>query len=89
MEFAVFNAFEVELPRDAIEACSHTGRCDADVEQWAPLIQRTKECTPEALQKELYECGAWEEDELQDDQENWKRIIWIAAGNISEERAIR
>ena len=39
---------------------------------------------PEALRKELRECGAWSDEELADHKQNLQRILWIAAGDIVE-----
>lgn len=41
--------------------------------------------TPAAIRAELRESGAWDNDELADDDANWQRLIWIAAGNINDE----
>lgn len=83
--WASFNNFELRLPGQAVVECSHSGSCDADVARWAPKIERPAACTPESLVKELHEYGAWDAAELADDAQNWTRIVWIAAGNISEE----
>ena len=86
MREAYFNRFTIEMPQEAAEACSHQGACDEDVAWWAPRITRPAEATPKRLRAELNEYGAWEDDELADDDVNWLRIVWIAAGNIKEEK---
>lgn len=85
MKTAYFNRFSLDLPDDAINDCSHAGDCASDVGFWASSITRTPDITPQALSAELWEYGAWEAEELSDDAANWRRIIWIAAGNIREE----
>jgi hypothetical protein len=40
--------------------------------------------SPETIQQELAEYGAWDKEELKDEKQNQARIIWIAAGNICE-----
>lgn len=82
---AQFERFALTLPAEAIAACSHPGDCGPDVEAWAPEIDRPAEITPEALRAELEEYGAWDDAQLADDNANWERIIWIAAGNLREE----
>lgn len=82
---ATFERFVIEMSEEAARDCSHSGACDADVEHWAQIITRPDECTPEALRAELREYGAWDAEQLADDDENWLRIVWIAAGNIKEE----
>lgn len=81
---ALFERFTLEMTGNAALDCSHSGRCDEDVEFHAPTIQRPDNCTPERLAAELKECGAWDAEELADDAKNWHRIVWIAANNIVE-----
>jgi hypothetical protein len=83
---AYFDRFALTLPTDAISECSHAGDCSADVESWASEIDRPAECTPDALRAELREYGAWDDAQLSDDDANWERIVWIAAGNLKEEK---
>ena len=83
--FAYFNRFQIGMTPEAASDCSHQGKCDDDVKAWAGKIHRTSEVTPEALRAELKEYGAWDDEELSDDSNNWERIIWLAAGNIQED----
>ena len=90
--WASFNRFEMRLSGECVEACSHSGACDDDVAHWAPIVRAqvetdafTNRPTPNKIRAELKECGAWDADELADDEANWRRIVWIAAGNIAEE----
>ena len=82
---AYFNRFCLSMLPEAVRDCHHQGQCDADVECWASKVNRPADCTPEALRAELEEYGAWDAEELADDDQNWRRIVWIAAGNIQEE----
>lgn len=84
--WASFNRFEFQMPAEAVSDCSHQGSCDEDVAHWQSRIARPAAITPEALRAELKEYGAWDEPELADDDANWRRIIWIAAGNIQDEK---
>jgi maleate cis-trans isomerase len=81
MKTAYFNRFLLELPDEAVYDCAHQGSCDEDVDFWASRVDR-QNITNEDLAAELKEYGAWDSKELQDDEANWKRIIWIAAGDI-------
>ena len=85
MKTAFFERFELALPDQAVADCSHQGACDDDVEYWARKLERPAALTAEAVAAELREYGAWDDEELADDEANWRRIIWIAAGNIREE----
>lgn len=84
-ETAIFNRFVLDLPADAVAGCSHQGQCDSDVAFWADKLPRPAEITPAALAAELKEYGAWDAGELADDGQNWRRLIWLAAGQIQDE----
>jgi hypothetical protein len=81
--FAGFNRFEITLPGQAVIDCSRSGPVDDAVAYWAPRIPN--EVDPAAIRAELTEYGTWDDIELSDDAENWARLVWIAAGNISED----
>lgn len=85
MKTAYFNRFELDLPSEAVADCSHQGRCDEDVAYWETRVTRPAALTPELLALELKEYGAWDAEELADDAANWRRILWLAAGNIKDE----
>lgn len=75
---------EFQLPGQCIIDCSHSGQCDDDVEYWLTQLDLS-EIDPACLASELGEYGAWDEEELQDHDLNLARIVWIAAGDISEQ----
>ena len=85
LKTAFFERFTLEMPRDAVEDCSHSGSCDEDVAHWALELERPEECDPESLAAELLEYGCWDYDELADDATNWQRIVWLAACQIRDE----
>jgi len=85
--YAIFNRFELDLPADVVDACSHSGPVDDDVA--AALLRddvsvEFDRIDPEDLRAELKECGAWDDEELSDYEQNRARILWLAAGNICE-----
>lgn len=84
MSTAYFDRFELEIPESAVQDCSHQGPCDEDVAYWAPKVSFPD---PELIRAELKEYGAWDENQLLDEEENRSRLLWIAAGNIREERS--
>ena len=86
MKWASFNSFELQIPAQAVEDCTHIGACDSDVAYWQSRIARPDKCTPEKLASELKDHGAWDAGELADDAANWRRIVWIACGNIKDEK---
>jgi hypothetical protein len=86
--YAQFNHFELQMTKAQAQSASHPGPCDADVAYLAmsPNIRRQlNKSGPDAIRAELREYGAWDDDELADDAENRLRLVWIAAGNITDE----
>jgi len=89
--WAPFNRFELRLPGECVADCSHSGDCGPDVEAWVPRIREQIEKdnfqnrpTPDKIREELREYGAWDAEELADDEANFERLVWIAAGDISD-----
>jgi hypothetical protein len=80
------------MPGEAIKDIAQPGANDEAVAYWAARIPRYPfgedhvwAPTPERVRTELREYGAWDETELQDDAENWRRLVWVFAHNLSEE----
>jgi hypothetical protein len=72
----------VTLTMDQAESCSHPGPCDDDV---AALLDDVEiKPTPSELRAMLGEYGAWDDDQLSDDDDNRARMLWIAACDIAE-----
>lgn len=86
---AYFNLFDISLHREDWEAASGPGPADEAVEHIVTNEQYVREqldaINPEFIARELSEYGAWDTEELQDTEQNERRIVWIAAGNIYEE----
>jgi len=88
-KFATFNRFEISMTKAQAESVSHSGDAEADVVALLkdPKIQeQLAKINPDKIREELKEYGAWEDDELQDDEANKRRILWIGGGDISEEK---
>lgn len=86
--YAKFNRFEIKMTKDQAHTGSHPGPCDNDVEYLLtlPAIKKElKKISDVDLAAELKECGAWDNEQLKDRQENEARIIWLAAGQITED----
>lgn len=71
------------------DACgaSHQGRCDEDVRDLSivPYVRKQLDAlSPGGVRDELREYGAWDAEELADHEQNLQRIVWLAAGDISE-----
>ncbi len=85
MQTAYFNRFYLNLPDECVEDCSRPGLpADENVDFWFKQ-GITAEVEDEPIRAELKETGGWNDEELSDDEQNRKRIIWIAACNIRDE----
>ncbi len=83
--YASFNRFEIEMTKTDASTMYHQGDCDSDVSGALPKFRKQLEkIGNEKIADELKEYGAWDEYELSDHEENFKRILWLAAGNIIE-----
>ncbi len=92
--WASFNRFELRIPGECVADCSGQGSADDAVAYWTPKIQAQVESdnfpnkpTPDKIRAELEECGAWDSEELANDDENWQWLVWIAACNISDDES--
>lgn len=92
--WASFNRFELRLPGECVLDCSGSGSADEAVAYWVPKVRALVESddfankpTDEKIRVELAEYGAWDGEELSDAEQNWHRLVWIAACNVAEEDA--
>ena len=87
--FASFNRFELDLPLSIVVACSQPGQdASSDVEQALrdiKLLHQLDQMDTEDIREELAEYGAWDEEQLADDEENLRRLVWVAAGQLRDE----
>ena len=82
--FAYFNRFELELPsEDCVYECSGPGPADDAVAYWLNKVDFSG-ISAEDIREELHEYGAWDEDELADDEQNKHRLLWLAAGQVRD-----
>lgn len=80
---------EIEMTMAQAQSATHPGQCDADVmalSQHRKIRRQLERIDPEVLRKELREYGAWDDEDLADHAQNLQRILWIAAGDIVENR---
>ena len=89
--WASFNRFEFRMTREDAFYVSQPG-CDAspyidDLLRYGDkeIGAQLDKIGPDKIREELAEYGAWDDDDLSDDDENRSRIVWIAGGNIREE----
>lgn len=77
----------LEMSKAEARSASHSGACDDDVRwlsQQLAIVSQLDSIDPIALAKELRECGAWDETELANHDQNLQRLVWLAAGDIAD-----
>lgn len=80
----------IQLTLDEAHTGHHQGACDDDVAYLARLphiVRQLDDIGHEAMAAELAEYGAWDADELADENATRERFLWVACGNIVDEYA--
>ncbi len=81
---------ELNITKAQASGASHPGPCDRDVMELSdvPAIRRQLvKLDPATVAAELREYGAWNDIELADHAQNLQRLLWLAAGDISDGNA--
>lgn len=90
LQFGYFDGLRglgIEMTIGQALSCSHQGSCDSDV---AAMLKRPEiafqfdTLGAEVIRDGLRESGAWDSEELQDDEQNRARALWMAACDIRE-----
>lgn len=79
----------LRLTKAHARQCSHSGDCQAEVVALLrlPYIRRQLgHIDAGLLRAELQEYGAWDAVELENHDANLERLVWIAAGDITDTR---
>jgi hypothetical protein len=72
------------MPVQCVRDCSASGPVDDAVAYWVDRVQWDG-IDADGIRAELAEHGAWDDDELADDDANRERFLWIAAGSVADE----
>ena len=88
--YAQFNRFELNLPIEVVLSCSQPGKdasedVKAALRRYPSLLADIRDLDPFLVREELSEYGAWDEEELADDEENAERLVWLAACELKDE----
>lgn len=78
---------DLRITRKDAENCSRSGDMESnilDLMQKRYIKNQLPSLNPESLAKELKDCGAWDESELSNHEENLKRWVWLSCCDISE-----
>ena len=87
--FDGLRGLEIAMTREQAESASHQGQCIDDVRallKCPEIASQLDAFGPEKIREALKEYGAWDEDELRDDEANRERALWSAAGNLTENK---
>jgi len=78
---------DLQLTLEDAESGHHQGECEDDVRALRRLpyvAEQLRAWDPEHVRDELRGYGAWEEDDLADEDLNEVRMLWLACGDIVE-----
>lgn len=73
----------VRVKQHQADACDHQGACDDDVAAYVDRVEWIGDS--DTIRAALKQYGAWEDDELDDDEKNKHLALWLAAGDIREQ----
>lgn len=79
---------ELRMTLEQAQSASHPGRCDDDVlalSEVPEIAAQLARLDPALVSAELEGSGAWDDAERADHDQNLQRLLWIAAGDISDE----
>jgi len=85
--FCGTRGFEIEMTLEQAESGSHQGACDEDIAELlkVPAISaQLDKFGPDSIRAALAEYGAWDAEELQDDDANRARALWVACCDARE-----
>lgn len=80
---------ELQMTREQAESASHSGDCDEDTRELSKvpaIAEQLARIEPSVLSGELKEYGAWDAEELKDQDQNLLRLLWLAACDITEQK---
>ena len=88
----IFNQYgsgvEIKITNACLDNFPKTGKQDESVEAWVEKLRPYLDSIPaELIRRTLKSYGAWDVDELSDDEANLRRWLWLAVGNCKEQKA--
>lgn len=79
---------ELTMTCSQAESGYHSGACDDGIEALTEvpgIAEQLNAIDADVLASELKEYGTWTDEELADHQQNLRRMLWIACGDIVEQ----
>ena len=82
-----YGEFLGQLPMECIVDCSHSGKCDSDVEYWTDQLAFADGLPLDKAIEFIAEYGAWDREELsqKSPEEIAQIVLWIFCGNLKDE----
>jgi hypothetical protein len=74
---------EIRIPEEAIRDIHQPGDAEEAVRYWMDEVEWFG-TTIEDIRRELREYGAWDDDELDDEDMCWVRMLWLAACDLGD-----
>jgi hypothetical protein len=84
------NCKDLKLQQADLDSTPTQGPADEAIDalvQEPHIVEQLDAYDVEDIRKELEEYGAWDEEELADDEQNRKRLLWVLVGNVKEGQA--
>lgn len=81
------HGFSIVMTKVQAQSASHQGQCDNDVMALSKdkkIARQIAKINLVLIAAELKEWGAWDSEQLADNDQNVQRLLWIIAGNINE-----
>lgn len=83
------NCKELKLRQSDLDSIPRHGPADEAIDVLVKephIAEQLDAYDADDIRKELKEYGAWDDEELQDDEQNRKRLLWVLIGNLQEEQ---
>lgn len=82
-----YGEFLGQLPMECIMDCSHSGKCDSEVEYWTDQLAFADGLPIDKAIEFIAEYGAWDREELsqKSPEEIAQIVLWIFCGNLKDE----
>ena len=80
---------ELQMTMEQAQSASHSGDCDEDTRELSKVLaiaEQIERIDQSVLSSELREYGAWGTEELSNHDQNLRRILWLAACDITEQK---
>lgn len=85
--FCGLRGLEIQMTVEQADSGSHQGRCDEDIAELLKVPEISAQLDaigPDAIRAALKEYGAWDAEELSDDEANRARALWSACCDAKE-----